>query len=136
MSSIARHRIEKGITKEELARRVGVSKRTLTRWEHGQNRPRPSHLTALAKALGCNVSDLETVNTLSDARRAAGLSQRAFAERVNIPAGSLAAIETGRVAVPDASLWARILGRTTIEIDRMALNAIEHRYRMLVDGTG
>lgn len=133
MNSIARYRIEKGITKEDLAARVGVSTRTLTRWENGQNRPRPNHLTALAAALGCDVADLETANTLSDARRAAGLSQRAFAERVNIPAGSLAAIETGRVAVPDASLWARILGRTTIEIDRMALDAIEHRYRTLID---
>lgn len=135
MNNIARYRNERALTQAELAARVGVTRRTLARWESGESRPRPAHLIALAVALGRQVVDLESASTLRDIRRAAGFSQRAFAEEANIPAGSLAAIETGRAPVPDSSLWASLLGRTTVEIDRLAIEAIETRYRFLVDGT-
>ena len=135
MNNIARYRTDRSLTQEQLAARVGVTRRTLARWESGESSPQPAHLAALAEALGIEVSALETAVTLKGARRAVGLSQRAFAEQANIPAGSLAAIESGRAPVPDASGWAKLLGRTTVEIDRMASQAIEARYRLLLDGT-
>lgn len=133
MNNIAGYRKARALTQQELASEVGVSRRTLARWESGHAKPRPNHLAALADALACDIDDIEPCNSLTAARRAAGLSQRAFAEQANIPPGSLAAIETGRAPVPDPSVWARILGRTTVEIDRLAAQAISTRYQILMD---
>ncbi|MDH3293937.1 MAG: XRE family transcriptional regulator [Acidimicrobiia bacterium] len=134
MKNIARYRNERALTQGELASIVGVSRRTLARWESGKVKPRPNHLVALADALGCDVIELEAIETLKDARRAAGYSQRAFAEVTGIPPGSLAHIETGRAPIPDPSLWARILGRTTVDIQKLASGAIEARYHLLIEG--
>lgn len=135
MNNIARYRHERALTQEELANRIGVSRRTLARWESGKTKPRPNHLAALADALGRDIDEIEpnSVNTLRDARRAAGYSQRAFAEEINIPPSSLAAMETGRTPIPDPTRWARLLGRTTLEIERFANHAITSRYQMLID---
>lgn len=137
MNNIARYRNERALTQEELARRVGVSRRTLARWEAGDTRPRPGHLAALADALNCDIDEIENtpIHSLRDARRAAGLSQRAFAEQIDMPPSSLAAIETGRSPIPDPSRWARLLGRTTTEIERLAEHTITVRYHMLIDPT-
>lgn len=135
MNHIARYRNERALTQQELADQVGVSRRTLARWEAGTSKPQPKHLAALADALGRDIDSIEgrPITTLGAARRAAGYSQRAFAEQIDIPPSSLAAIETGRTPVEDPSRWARLLGRTTTEIERFASNAINTRYHILLD---
>lgn len=131
MSNISKIRNELHLTQRQLAEAAGVSSRTLARWEAEAATPRPKHLLALARALDCTVETIEPVTDLTTARRAAGLTQRDFAARANIPLGSLTAIETGRVLLPDASLWALILGRTTAEINELASQAIDRRYQLL-----
>ncbi len=42
-----------------VARRVGVTDRTMWRWEHGLNRPHARHARALAKELGVALADLQ-----------------------------------------------------------------------------
>lgn len=45
-------RQEKGWTQAELAARLGTTRTTVSRWEHGHNRPRFRQARALARALG------------------------------------------------------------------------------------
>lgn len=42
----------------ELARRMGVSHTTISRWISGQSRPKPDHLTTAAPVLGIPTRDL------------------------------------------------------------------------------
>lgn len=44
-------RAASGLSQEELARRVGVTRQAVSHWENGRNLPRPDELRALATAL-------------------------------------------------------------------------------------
>ena len=44
-------RVSAGLSQSALARRVGVSVRTVNYWEHGKRRPRGENIQALAAAL-------------------------------------------------------------------------------------
>lgn len=47
----ARERVSPRLTNEELARRVGVTLRTVQRWQDGESEPRGGQLLSLASAL-------------------------------------------------------------------------------------
>jgi transcriptional regulator with XRE-family HTH domain len=47
-----------GLTQAQLARRLGVSRRTIGFWERDWTRPHPRRIGPLAEALGCSVSEL------------------------------------------------------------------------------
>ncbi len=51
-------RREQGLTQEQLAQRLGVSQRTVSRWETGRNMPDISMLTALCAQLDITVAEL------------------------------------------------------------------------------
>lgn len=55
---IRRFRQRVGWTQEELAKRAGMGRVTLSRLESGDQSPRYSTLVALAKALGVSITDL------------------------------------------------------------------------------
>lgn len=55
---IAAMRREKGLTQEQLAERLHVNSKTVSRWETGRNMPDYSILEALTKELGITVNDL------------------------------------------------------------------------------
>ena len=55
---LRRYRKDKGLTQQELADRVGVSNKTVSRWESGGGYPDVSMLVPLARALGVAVDDL------------------------------------------------------------------------------
>lgn len=57
-SLIAQARIKKGMTQEELARRMGVSGSMVGTWERGARTPKLSSLKKIAAALGCSYTDL------------------------------------------------------------------------------
>lgn len=57
-STIARLRIERGLTQTQLARLVGCPQQTITRWETGQRNPGMKSLVKLARALGCTLDEL------------------------------------------------------------------------------
>lgn len=46
------------MSQDELARRVGVNRAQVVRWDAGRQGIRVSHLRVLAEALGCSVDDL------------------------------------------------------------------------------
>ena len=58
MSRIGELRRQRGLTQEELARRVRVSVRAVAAWESGDAHPRQRNARALARALGVPVTDL------------------------------------------------------------------------------
>lgn len=51
-------RAEQGLTQEQLGERIGVSQRTVSRWETGRNMPDYSLLFPICEALGVNVAEL------------------------------------------------------------------------------
>lgn len=55
---IAEHRKEKGITQEELAEHLGVSTKTISRWERGLTDPDVSFIGNLSKYLDISIVDL------------------------------------------------------------------------------
>ena len=55
---IARLRKERGMTQEQLGERLGVSQRTVSRWETGRNMPDIGLLPPLAETLGVTVAEL------------------------------------------------------------------------------
>lgn len=57
-NAIRKLREERGISREELAHRVGVHLNTIVNWETGRNDIRSSELLRLAKALDCTVEDI------------------------------------------------------------------------------
>lgn len=52
-------RVERGLTREDLAARAGLSARTLYSAEHGRHQPHRATLRALAFALDCAVAELQ-----------------------------------------------------------------------------
>ncbi|OXM56415.1 hypothetical protein CFP71_13380 [Amycolatopsis thailandensis] len=75
-----------GLSLDELADRVGTSRRQLVRYEMGEATPEPARIAALAAALECDVRELSGVapdaDTLRTLRRNAGLTLRVAATRV------------------------------------------------------
>ena len=55
---IAQLRKERGMTQEQLGERLGVSQRTVSRWETGRNMPDISMLTLLCAQLDVSVAEL------------------------------------------------------------------------------
>lgn len=58
MNIIQKIRSEKGITQEELAKKLAIDRSTIAKWETGKSLPRSNILIKLAQILGCTVDDL------------------------------------------------------------------------------
>lgn len=55
---IAKMRIAKGMTQQQLAEAVGCKQANVSRWERGIVVPSAKKLAAIAAALGCRMDDL------------------------------------------------------------------------------
>lgn len=51
-------RREKGLTQRALAEQLGVSDRTISKWETGRGAPDVSLLSAVSDALGVNIEEI------------------------------------------------------------------------------
>ncbi len=58
MSKIKTLRNKIGMSQEELAKRIGVTRTAVIYWEQEKQEPRIRYLKPLAKALRCKVMDL------------------------------------------------------------------------------
>lgn len=63
---IARLRKEQGLTQEALGHRLGVTNKTVSRWENGNYMPDIELLVPLGAALGVSVNELLAGERLSD----------------------------------------------------------------------
>lgn len=75
-----------GLSLDELAARVGTTRRQLIKYEQGAATPEPARIAQLAAALGCEIRDPTVGETaaadLAALRRGAGLTQRAAVTRL------------------------------------------------------
>lgn len=65
-SRIRKYRKECGLTQEQLAAKIQVSKGRISNWEQGLNRPDADILAALCKALNISPSNLLNVHLADD----------------------------------------------------------------------
>lgn len=63
---IAQLRKEQGFTQEELGQKIGVTNKTVSRWENGNYMPDIELLIPLGEALGVSVNELLAGERLSD----------------------------------------------------------------------
>jgi len=55
---VKENRLKKGLTQEELAKKLFVSKKTVSKWETGRGLPDPALLPHIAKVLGTSIDEL------------------------------------------------------------------------------
>lgn len=58
MNSLRKIRIKQKMTQQELAKKLGIERATVTKWELGYTSPRIAKLPELARVLHCTVDDL------------------------------------------------------------------------------
>ena len=58
MNKIREYRERNGLSQEELARRLGIDRSSVAKWESSCNIPRLAHLLELAKIFCCSVDEL------------------------------------------------------------------------------
>lgn len=56
-SALARIRMERGLTQEQLANQIGCRQNDISRWESG-TMPGAGYLIKIALALGCRIEDI------------------------------------------------------------------------------
>ena len=61
MNKIREYRERHGLSQEELARRLGIDRSSVAKWESGCNTPRLAHLLELAKIFRCSLDELISI---------------------------------------------------------------------------
>lgn len=122
LNAMGKLRMERGLTRKQLAAAVGKSETAVLEWENGNRRPADEDFPRLAKALGCSVADIwippktaskrtrqqSTQSTEEkdankgksapyiERRKALGLSQKALAEKSGVGHGTIKDMESGK----------------------------------------
>ena len=110
-ANVARLRLDRGLTQDQLAARAGISPTALGKIECGTVVPRARILTALAAALAAPLGELVTPG------EPAGLSRHDFPEDDRLPGLVRRAVEEQRISLGRA---AEILGLTREEMRKQA----------------
>ena len=58
MNKIREYRKQRKWTQEELAKRLGVERSAVAKWESGKSQPQAARLVALAEKFGCTVDEI------------------------------------------------------------------------------
>ena len=66
MNKIREYRELYGLSQEELARRLGIDRSSVAKWESGCNKPTLNHLLELSKIFRCTIDDLIGLNERRD----------------------------------------------------------------------
>lgn len=86
-------RTAKGLTQEQLAEAVGVSRQTIAKWESGETAPDLEHAAALAEALGTSLDGLVNFEGNGLVMGAPPRGKHLF--------GNVTVDEDGRIALPE-----------------------------------
>ena len=114
-------RLRAGLSRVEVAQRVGVSEATVKGWENGTRAPKATSHAALAKALGVGFEALEKpgpadAEDLRRLRESLGLTQAEAARRMGIDASALKRVEAGAELPPDPKAMARVYRLTAADL--------------------
>ena len=77
-AAVKRLREEKNMTQAELAQKIGVSSKTVSKWETGKGLPDISLLQPLAQALGISVIELMNGQPIANGNSAANMLRSKF----------------------------------------------------------
>lgn len=58
LSTLRQHRTEKGLTQIELGQKLGVTRRSIIRWENGQTKPSMKKIEKIAEFFECSIEEL------------------------------------------------------------------------------
>ena len=58
MSKIKEYRERHKLSQEELARKLGLDRSSVAKWESGRNKPRLNHLLDMTKIFNCSLDEL------------------------------------------------------------------------------
>lgn len=110
-----------GLSRAELAGRVGVSAATVKAWETGSRAPRAAAQVRLAEALAIGFADLEQpspadADDLRRLRQTLGWTRERAADRLGIDPSALKRVEAGLELPPDPKRMARVYGLTAAEL--------------------
>lgn len=110
-SAIAKVRIKKGWTQQQLASAIGANCRLISVWENGVAMPSVRYLAKIAKALDVDIRQLieespqkKYSNNITKYRKAKKMSQAQLANEVGIAQGTISAYETGALLIPEETL--------------------------------
>lgn len=114
-------RLVAGLSRAQLAERVGVSEATVKAWETGVRAPRAAVQVRLARVLGLDFEDLEVAGPedaedLRRLRESLGLTRAEAAARLGIDPSALKRVEAGAELPPDPKVMARVYGLTAGEL--------------------
>ncbi len=87
-SFIAKNRKEQGLTQEQLGERLGVSNKTVSRWENGNYMPDLSLLEPLSRELKITVNELLAGEAIEE-EKAAEYSEKALISTIDYSAGKI-----------------------------------------------
>ncbi len=124
-AALRRARGRQHLSLRQLSLLSGVSFATISEWETSRALPPPSHLAAVANALGITVADVvpikETHLVLADLRHHAGLTQQAAADAVGLKRSMYRAIDTGTRAADaqQRTQHAQLYSITTNQFDTL-----------------
>ncbi|MEF2560799.1 MAG: helix-turn-helix domain-containing protein [Eggerthellaceae bacterium] len=93
--NIANTRRSAGITQEELAGKIGVSRQTVSDWERGDATPDLANAQKLAHALGVSLDDLTTFNAKAENTPVPPRGKHIF--------GTVTVGERGQIVIPKAA---------------------------------
>lgn len=68
MKGLQARRTAAGLSQEELARRIGCDRTSVTKWETGMAYPAADKLPKIAAVLGCTIDDLYKAESPAEAR--------------------------------------------------------------------
>lgn len=57
-NKIKQIRLSKNLTQQQLAEKIGVNQKDISRWETGERNPKLDKLKLIAEALECKLDDL------------------------------------------------------------------------------
>lgn len=129
---IAARRKEKELTQKDLAARLGVTDKAISRWETGKGYPDISLLPALAEELGCTVNELLSGKRLSpeEAPAAAEENMKALCRTAGQPSSKAGMLAESRVEIQEdrivirRSLWYIIVAIIALWLSVLAGNMI------------
>lgn len=121
-SAFKRLRAQAGLTQQEVADKVGVTKVSVGQWENGKATPRPTKLQALADLFGVPVSEL-----LGEGGTPAGARQ-IVGESESVPYAFMGRVHAGftKEAIPDPD--------ATVQVPRDVARAHPNGFMLMVEG--